>query len=55
MNASVGTNRGLMEGTMTGGVINIVNSINGVTESTMREEIRESTSTFANETDTDEH
>ena len=39
MNASVGTNRSLMEGTMTGSVINIVNNNNGVTEDTLHQRL----------------
>ena len=36
---AVGTNRGVMDGTLTGGVINIVNNVNGVTENSLHEEM----------------
>ena len=39
MNQAVGTNRGIMDGTLTGGVINIVNNVNGVTENSLHEEM----------------
>ena len=41
MNAAVGTNRGVMEGTMTGSVVNIINNVNGVTESSMQQRMDE--------------
>ena len=40
MNQAVGTNRGVMDGTMTGGVINIINNVNGVTEDSLQTDLK---------------